>query len=263
MTVTEILGVLSPLKVVNKRTFLMLMLGTVAVLASAWVFSPSPLLPNPSEVWSCFKDQWEAGLGTQLIISYTLNLQAILWSIVISLGLSYLSVVPIFKPLVMMSTYLRFLSMAGLSVAFAVAIANPHTVKVAMLTFSISVWFITSMLDVIKDIPQEQYDLARTLRMGKWRVVWEVVVLGQADRVFDVLRQVAAMGWMMLTMVESIVFAEGGVGTVLQTMQKHARFGDIMAIQICILLLGAGQDYAIGVTKNLLCPYAALNGGKR
>ena len=261
MPAKEILGVLSPLTATSKKTFLMLMVGTVAVLSMAWVFSPSPLLPNPSEVWSCFQDQWASGLGTQLIISYTLNLQAILWSVVISLGLSYISVVPIFKPFVMMSTYLRFLSMAGLSVAFAVVIANPHTVKVAMLTFSISVWFITSMLDVIKDIPQEQYDLARTLRMGEWRVVWEVVVLGQIDRVFDVLRQVAAVGWMMLTMVESIVFAEGGVGTVLQTMQKHARFGDIMAIQICILLLGAGQDYAIGVAKNVLCPYAT--GGKR
>jgi NitT/TauT family transport system permease protein len=256
MTATEVFGFVSPLKVTSKRTFLMLMTGTVAALTLAWVLSPSPLLPNPSEVLSCFQDQWTAGLGAQLIISYMLNLQAILWSIVISLGLSYLSVVPIFKPVVMMSTYLRFLSMAGLSVAFAVAIANPHTVKVAMLTFSISVWFITSMLDVIKSIPQEQYDLARTLRMGDWRVVWEVVVLGQIDKVFDVLRTVAAMGWMMLTMVESVVFSEGGVGTVLQTMQKHARFGDIMAIQLCILILGVGQDYAIGVTKNLFCPYS-------
>jgi NitT/TauT family transport system permease protein len=155
-----------------------------------------------------------------------------------------------------MSTLLRFLSMVGLSVAFALAITNPHTVKVAMLTFSISVWFITSMRDVIKHIPDEQYDLARTIRMGDWEVVYEIVVLGQMDKVFDILRMVAAMGWMMLTMVESIVFAEGGVGTVLQTMQKHARYGDIMAIQICILLLGAGQDYLIGVLKNLFCPYA-------
>jgi NitT/TauT family transport system permease protein len=191
-----------------------------------------------------------------------LNLEAIGCAILISLGLAYLSVVPLFKPLVELSTSLRFLSMAGLSVAFAVAIPSPHTVKVAMLTFSISVWFITSMLDVIRAIPQEQYDLARTLRMGRWRVVWEVVVLGQIDKAFDVLRQTAAMGWMMLTLVESIVFAEGGVGTVLQTMQKHARFGDIMAIQICILILGVGQDYGIGVMKNLFCPYANTNGGK-
>ena len=250
------LDVISPLKVVSKQTMLMLFVGTVVVLGLCWMFSPSPLLPTPPEVWSCFQDQWTAGLGSQLVTSYTLNLQAIMWSVIISLGFSYLSVVPIFKPIVAMSTYLRFLSMAGLSVAFAVAIANPHTVKVAMLTFSISVWFITSMLDVIKAIPQEQFDLARTLRMGQWRVVWEVVVLGQMDKVFDVLRQTAAMGWMSLTMIESMIFSEGGVGTVLITMQKHARFGDIMAIQLTVLFLGAGQDYAIGVLKTVFCPYA-------
>ena len=260
MTSAEVLGVLSPLTATNKRTLFALVCGTVVVLSAVWLFSPSPLLPTPLEVWSCFVDQWASGLGSQLIISYTLTLEAIGASILISLALSYLSVVPLFKPIVEMSTALRFLSMAGLSVAFAVTIANPHTVKVAMLTFSISVWFITCMLDVIKSIPQEQYDLARTLRMGKWRVVWEVVVLGQMDKVFDVLRQVAAVGWMMLTLVESVVFAEGGVGTLLQTMQKHARFGDIMAIQLCILILGVSQDYGIGVLKNLFCPYAELGG---
>ena len=134
MTATDILGVLSPLKTTSKRTLSTLVVGTVAVLCLFWMFSPSPLLPKPDEVWSCFQDQWRDGLGSQLITSYVLNVQAILWSVVISLGLSYLSVVPIFKPLVEMSTYLRFLSMAGLSVAFAVVIGNPHTVKVAMLT---------------------------------------------------------------------------------------------------------------------------------
>lgn len=262
MSFTGVLDVVSPLKIASKKTLTLLMTGTVAALGLAWVMSPSPLLPNPSEVWSSFQEQWVAGLGTQLIISYMLNLQAIAWSIVISLGLAYLSVVPAFKPIVELSTSLRFLSMAGLSVAFAVTITNPHSVKVAMLTFSISVWFVTSMLDVINSIPQEQFDLARTLRMGQWRVVWEVVVLGQIDKVFDVLRQTAAMGWMALTMIESIVFSEGGVGTILVTMQKHARFSDIMAIQICVLLLGLSQDFVIGFLKKIICPYSSLAKGK-
>ncbi len=259
MTMADVLNVISPLKATNKRTSTTLMVGTVVFLSLVWLFSPSPLLPKPQEVLECFNDQWRDGLGTQLITSYTLNLEAIGCALLVSLSLAYLSVVPLFHPLVALGILpLRFLSMAGLSVAFAVAIRDPHEVKVAMLTFSISVWFVTSMLDVIKDIPQEQYDLARTLRMGQWRVVWEVVVLGQIHRVFDVLRQTAAVGWMMLTMIESMVFAEGGVGTVLQTMQKHARFGDIMAIQLCILILGISQDYTIGILKNLFCPYANL-----
>jgi NitT/TauT family transport system permease protein len=114
------------------------------------------------------------------------------------------------------------------------------------------------MADVINGVPKEMFDLARTLRMGEWRVVWEVIVLGQIDKVFDVLRQNAAMGWMMLTMVEGIVRSEGGVGTVLLDQNHHFRLAAVFAIQLTILLLGLFQDYSIGVAKSLLCPYAVL-----
>jgi len=39
-----------------------------------------------------------------------------------------------------------------------------------------------------------------------------VIVLGRADAAFDAMRQNAAMGWMMLTMVEGISRSEGGIG---------------------------------------------------
>jgi len=102
------------------------------------------------------------------------------------------------------------------------------------------------------------FDLARTLRMGEWRVVWEVIILGQIDQAFDVLRQNAAIGWMMLTMVEGIVRSEGGVGTILLDQNHHFRLAAVFAIQLTILLLGLFQDYSIGLLKNMFCPYAAL-----
>jgi NitT/TauT family transport system permease protein len=130
--------------------------------------------------------------------------------------------------------------------------------KLSLLVFSVSVFFVTGMADVIESIPKEKFDLARTLRMGEWRVVWEVIVLGQVDKAFDVLRQNAAIGWMMLTMVEGIVRSEGGVGTILLDQNHHFRLAAVFAIQLTILLLGLMQDYGIGLTKNMLCPYAAL-----
>jgi NitT/TauT family transport system permease protein len=94
--------------------------------------------------------------------------------------------------------------------------------------------------------------------MGEWRVVWEVVVLGQVDRVFDVLRQNAAIGWMMLTMVEGMSRSEGGVGALLLNQNKHFHLSAVFAIQITILLLGLAQDYGIGAVRRLFCPYADL-----
>ena len=95
--------------------------------------------------------------------------------------------------------------------------------------------------------------------MSEWRVVWEVVVLGTADKAFEVLRQNAAIGWMMLTMVEGISRSEGGIGAMLLNQNKHFRLAEVFAIQIVILAVGMGQDYAIGVRSGAsCCPYATL-----
>jgi len=63
---------------------------------------------------------------------------------------------------------------------------------------------------------------------------------------------------MMLTMVEGISRAEGGVGAMLLNQNKHFRLPEVFAIQITILLLGLVQDYGIGVTRRLLLPWADI-----
>jgi NitT/TauT family transport system permease protein len=94
--------------------------------------------------------------------------------------------------------------------------------------------------------------------MSEWEVVWDVVVLGTMDQAIEVLRQNAAIGWMMLTMVEGISRSEGGVGAMLLNQNKHFHLAEVFAIQILILLVGLLLDYAIGVFKNAVCPWAVL-----
>jgi NitT/TauT family transport system permease protein len=261
--VNEILAAFTPNRAVSKSTVKMIVAVEVAVFLTLWAFSPFALLPTIGEVWKAFAEQWGQGLPGELITSFYANLQAIGISCLISLGLAYLTVLEGFRPVVAFLSKLRFLSMMGLSFFFTVATSNAHQLKLSLLVFSISVFFVTGMADVIKSIPKEQYDLARTLRMGPWRTVWEVVVLGQVDKAFDVLRQNAAIGWMMLTMIESMVRSEGGIGAMLSTANKHFYLSAVFAIQITILLLGLFQDWGIGATKNLCCPYASLESERK
>lgn len=114
------------------------------------------------------------------------------------------------------------------------------------------------MLDVLAAIPKEKYDLARTLRMGEWQVLWEVQILGRIDVMFDVIRQNGAMAWLMLPLVEGLVRSGGGIGVVLVTQNKQFHLADIFAIQLSILGLGVFQDFGIGWIKKTVCPYADL-----
>lgn len=254
----QAIEVLSPNRVISKQTVRWLVGLQLLMLFFVWFFSPTIFLPKPTEVLQALSEMWMEGLGGELITSFYLNLQAIALSTILSLLLAYLTVIPFFRPIVTLLSKLRFLSMVGLTFFFTLMATTGHELKLYLLVFSVSVFFVTGMAEVVASIPKEKFDLARTLRMGEWRVVYEVVVLGQADKAFEVLRQNAAMGWMMLTMVEGISRSEGGVGAMLLNQNKHFHLSAVFAIQISILLLGLGQDYAIGLLRNLFCPYADL-----
>lgn len=253
------LGVFAPNRVVSKNTLRIIIAFEVAVLLIVWATSTYVFLPKPADVYRAFLDLWaHEGLGQELITSFLLNLQAMALATVLSLGLAYLTVVPAFRPIVQAISKGRFLGMVGLTFFFTLLFGSGHHLKVSLLVFGVGVFFVTSMIDVVAQVPKEKFDLARTLRMGEWRVVWEVIVLGRADAAFDAMRQNAAMGWMMLTMVEGISRSEGGIGALLLNQNKHFRLEAVFAIQLAILLIGLFQDYVLGVAKKFLFPYADL-----
>ncbi|MGD0910033.1 MAG: nitrate ABC transporter permease [Candidatus Acidiferrales bacterium] len=254
----QAVAVFSPNAAISKNTLRILVAAQVVIVFLIWSFSPSALIPKPGEVLKALGDMWQQGLGAELITSFYLNLESIALATILSLLLAYATVMPFFRPVVALLSKFRFLSLVGLTFFFTLLARSGHELKLSLLVFSVTVFFVTGMADVINSVPKEMFDLARTLRMGEWRVVWEVIVLGQIDKVFDVLRQNAAIGWMMLTMVEGIVRSEGGVGTILLDQNHHFRLAAVFAIQVTILLLGLLQDYGIGIIKNMLCPYAVL-----
>ena len=248
-----------PNRAVSPSTLKMIALVQVGIALLIWLNSPFKVLPRPMEVLQSLRLLWlEQGLGPELIASFTLNLQALAVTTALSLLLSYLTVLPVFRPLVAGISKGRFLSLVGFTFVFVLLVGGGHSLKLLLMVFGMTVFFLTSMAAVVAEIPKEDFDHARTLRMSEWRVVWEVVILGTIDKAFEVMRQNAAIGWLMLTMVEGISRAEGGIGAMLLNQNKYLKLEAVFAIQIVILLVGLFQDYAIGILRRLVCPYANL-----
>ena len=253
-------GAFLPNRTVSRGTLRVIVAVEAMIFLLVWVRSPFEILPRPNEVLAALQRLWiHEGLGQELLTSFRLNLEALGWASLITLVLCYLTVIPVVRPVVAAVARGRFLSLAGFSLLFMVITGGGHALKVWMLVFGITVFYVTSMASVVAAIPRSDFDYARTLRMGEWRVVWEVVVLGTADKAFEVLRQNAAIGWMMLTMVEGIVRSEGGIGSMLLSEQKYFRLADVFAIQLVVLVVGLSQDYVIGLIRKLVCPYADLS----
>lgn len=230
-----------------------------ALFLLLWIFSPYKVLPRPGEVLGAISKLWlTQGLGQELATSFGLNVQALLWSSLISLGLAYLTVIPACRPIVAAISKGRFLSLAGFTFIFTLATNGGQQLKLSLLTFAITVFYVTSMASVIAAIPRGEFEHARTLRMSEWRTVWEVVILGTTDKAFEVLRQNAAMGWMMLTLVEGIVRSQGGIGSLLLAESKHFLLAEVFGIQLVILGVGLLQDFALNLARKTVCPCADL-----
>lgn len=248
-----------PNRVVSPSVMWIIVGAQVAVALLIWIRSPFKVLPQPGEVFSALGNLWMTqGLAYELWASFRLNLHALALATLISLGLSYLTVLPFFRPLVAAISKGRFLSLVGFSVILTLIGGGGYPLKLGLLTFGMTVFFLTSMAAVIAEIPKEDFDHARTLRMGEWRVTWEIVVLGTIASAFEVMRQNAAIGWALLTMVEGVSRSEGGIGVALLNQQKYFNLAGVFAIQLLILFVGLLQDYGIGALRRLVAPYADL-----
>lgn len=253
-----------PNRVVSKPVMRGLALAQALLFLLIWLRSPFAVLPTPDEVLAALGSLWMGqGLGPELFVSFRLNLVALAISTLLSLSLAYLTVLGVVRPLVQAITKGRFLSLTGLTFVFTLMVGGGRPLKTALLVFGITVFYLTSMTAEVAQIPRDRFDHARTLRFSEWQVVWEVVVLGTLDRAFELLRQNAAMGWMMLTMVEGIARSEGGVGALLLNQNKHFHLAEVFAIQLVILVVGMVQDYAIGALRRVALPYAELEQERR
>jgi NitT/TauT family transport system permease protein len=177
--------------------------------------------------------------------------------------LSYATVLAVARPLVAAVSKLRFLGLTGLVIPFTLITGGGYDLKVYLLTFGMTTYFVTAMAQVVLEIPREQFDHMRALGAGELRTLWEVVILGTFDKALDVLRQNLAIGWTMITMVEGISRAEGGLGAMILNQNKHFKLAEVYAIMLLILVVGRVLDYAMGLLQRTLCPYAELDRVRR
>lgn len=263
VSIKRVLEALSPNRQIALPIYLGYAVASVAVFVIAWQFAAG-VIPSPGDVVAALAKLWtEQGLFDELATSFVLNLEAIGWATAITLALAYLTVIPAVRPIVAAVSKLRFTGMVGWAFVFTLWAHDGHQLKLWMLVFGMTPFFVTAMAAVVAELPKEHFDHARTLGMTEWRVVWEVVIRGTADQALETLRQSAAMGWMMLTMVEGLVRSEGGIGTMMLNENKHLKLDAVFALIFVVLMVGVVQDWALAWLRRAVCPYVALTTERR
>src|ERR1700733_12109605 len=145
----------------------LLVAGWLAAVLLAWIASPFASLPSPGEVWTALGSLWmNEGMAPELFTTLRLIFHALVLTVAISMVLSYASVLPVFRPLVEGVSKLRFLGITGLVVPFTLITGGGYELKVYLLTFGMTTFFVTAMAQVVVDIPRENFDHMRALGAG-------------------------------------------------------------------------------------------------
>lgn len=252
---------LTPFEKISKTRKTIILAAWIVVLFAVWflgTMGEKHLFPSPHQVFQGFSALYNEGLVVHIFQSLKLCFLSIFLAIIIALSFAYSWPIPLLKPVSEFVTKLRFLPFTGLSFYITLIVHEARNMQVWILVIFLTTYLTTSLIAVVKDIPQEEFDHAKTLKCSRFEVLWQVIILGRIDYVIDVIRQNLAITWMMLVTVESIVVASGGLGFLIKNSDKFMNHGRIIALQIIILLIGLGLDWLINFLRKSIFRYSKI-----
>lgn len=252
--------IFTPFRTLSGSTKTIIVSIWIVLLFALWFTSASigttNLFPTPTQVFKGLIDVWNEGLITHLASSLSLCFQAILYSVLFSMLLAYLTPIAAYKALGTFASKLRYLPPTGIAFYVTIMMSDARTIQVWVLVIFMSTFLITSLIQMIKDIPQEEFDHAKTLGCNRWETLWEVVIKGRLDYVIELVRQNLAIVWVMLVTVESILIAAGGLGVLIKNGDRLGSNGRVIAVQAIIILVGIGLDFLLTKLRKMAFRYS-------
>ncbi|MCU7549340.1 hypothetical protein OCK74_09460 [Chitinophagaceae bacterium LB-8] len=251
--------IFQPFGKISKQAFIIMIVMQVMFALVFWHTTSNGLIPQPAKVAKAFFHLLSTRLLLDnILVSLALTVQAMLYSIVITLAFAYLSVIPFFKSIAQFLVKCRYLTLTGLIFIFTLLTKDGSQLKLSLLVFGIVPFFVTSFLSVILNIDKQEYELCKTLGYNNWQTLYEVIIVGKADAVFEILRQNFAISWLMITLVEGLNMSEGGIGTLLIKYNKYNDLTNVLALQLVIFLIGLLFDFLLGTTRQWLFPHTKI-----
>lgn len=240
----------------NKKVRLGVVTFWVLLFLGLFELYHSKIIPPPSKIAGSL-----AGLvGSEefyedLVASLITTLKAMFYSILVTVIIVYASTIQFFAPLAEFVSKCRYLTLTGLVFVFTMISHNLSELKMYLLMFGIIPFFVTSFLSIVSSTPPEERWKGYVNKSGRWGTLWEVIIVGKLDMLFEVMRQNFAISWMMITMVEGFAMSEGGIGTLLIKSNKYLDLSPVFAMLVVVLVLGLVFDYTLSKLRLVLFPY--------
>jgi len=258
-SLTEAVRVYGSLGAFARSNLVIVWIGLALLI---WFFNPIKALPLPGEVLQAIRRMWSVdgsqGMLYNVYVTLKLNIVGLGYAAIISIAIAYLSVIPLFQPVNKMVQWLRYIPIVGFNLVFLTLFTIGWPMKVAMLTTGMSFFLVTSMTGVIASIPRMKYELAKVLGYNDWQVFYSVIVRPTLPAMIDMVAQNAAIGWVMITAIETYNRTEGGIGSQIYAYSSTNNLAEVYAYLLIIGVIAVLEDLGFTLIKRLMFPYSLI-----
>jgi len=248
-----------PNQKITSSTTKWLIVAQLFLFLSYWVLFGFNLISSPigllEGIVYLYKNN---NLVFHFLVSLAFILKCLFIATLISIFISYLSLIPLFKPIIKTIIKFRFLGILGLSFYILILVDGVDTQKLVLMVFAISTFLITAIEAEITSPKQEELDYAKTLGFNVWKTSLEINLLSRTDKIWEIMKQTFAIAWVMLPAIEFLAKSSGGIGVLLTEADKYKRMDWLWSIQFIILLTGIFVDWLFKVTGKFIFTYSSL-----
>lgn len=218
----------------------------------AWIWTlPRSVLPTPWDVARTFPIliQGHAPPLDRPVLwhvwqSIQLNLLSYLEAVVIAIPLGFL--IGLFGPIKALTERemagFRYLPITAFTSVLITWFGISTLAKVQFLSLGVIVYLLPAVIQRILEVPQIYVDTAKTSGATRWQriktVFWPMV----SGPLSEDCKNLLPITWTYLVVAEGFNMNEGGLGALILTYGRAARFDFVFALVFLILLIGFCQD---------------------
>jgi len=114
------------------------------------------------------------------------------------------------------------------------------------------------MTGVVAAIPRLKYELAKVLGYKDRQVFYTVVVRPTLPQMIDMIAQNAAIGWVMITAIETYNRTEGGIGSQIYSYSATNNLAEVYGYLLIIGVIAVLEDLFFSLIKRLFFPYSLI-----
>ncbi len=247
-----------------RKTAILCEIIGVALILTVWTMVSESgmiskgILPSPLKIIGSIPElHFQDALIRNTFFSFKLNVLGNLEAIAFAIPLGFLiGLIPALRAVFLRYVEaVRFLPLSAVVGIFIVAFGIEANMKIQFLAFAVFIYLLPVVIQRIDQVEKVYLQTAYTIGASPWQTVKIVFIPAVLARVYDDVRNLAALSWTYIIIAEMVNAAGGGVGALAFICSRQGRVDKTFAILLVIILIGIIQDKVLKMLGKVIFPY--------